>query len=281
MNRALDALAEVLCQSRHRQQNVRLHLLDITRHILQRFELCASYLCRCYRCTTCYHDIEACNVCKAVVKRQDDEHSIVRRYRDTGQSLLDVCRIVAMSQDYTLRVCRCSRGISDSCVVIILNSLADSQELLAVLCEILFTHSIQLIKAHFALLECDIPPNNDMLKQRQLFADVANLRQLITRYEDCADIGMAQTEQQIVSLLQLDGEGYADCTRIEQSELRGNPCITALSQNRNGLFGLDAEGSKTCTGLQCHLACLTVCCRFKLTCCFFEEEGFFSKLLHR
>ena len=195
VNRSLDILAEILCQRRNGQQYMRLNLADIYRYILQCFEWGATNLrCR-HRSTTSHHNIEACNMGKAVVEWQDDKHRIVRRDRDTSQCLLDICGVVAVCQDNTLRVCRSTRSVGDCGVVIILNCATNSQKLLTMLCKVFFAHCVQLRKAHLALLQLDIAPYDDVLQEWQLLTDITNLRELIARYENCTNLCVAQTEK--------------------------------------------------------------------------------------
>ena len=104
LDRCLDRLTEILCQSGNRQQHVGLNLLDVDGYILQRLHRCAANLRSGYRCTTRHHNVETCYVRKAVVQRQDDKHRIVRWNRNTSQGLLYVGCIVTVCEDYALGV---------------------------------------------------------------------------------------------------------------------------------------------------------------------------------
>ena len=152
-DRALDALAEILSQRRYRQQEVRLHLADICGDVAQCLHRRTTNLRRSYRCATSDHNVETYDVSKAVVQRQNDQRTIRRRDLNTCERLFDICRIVAMSQNYTLRVGRCARCVGDSCIVVVLDCATDFEELLAVLREILLALGFQCREGDLALLQ--------------------------------------------------------------------------------------------------------------------------------
>ena len=162
-DRGLDALAEILSQRRYRQQEVRLHLADICGDVAQCFHRRTTNLSGCYRCATSDHNVETYDVSKAVVQRQNDQRTIRRRDLNTCERLLDICRIVAMSQNYALRVGCCTRCVGDGCIVVVLDCATDFEELLAVLREILLALGFQCREGDFALLQVFNLVENDYL----------------------------------------------------------------------------------------------------------------------
>ena len=281
-NRRLDALTEVLSQRGYRQQEVRLHLANICGNITQRLHRRTTHLSGCNRRTASDHNVETYNVSKAVVKRQNDQRTIGRRDLNTRERLLDIRRVVTVSQDHTLRVSRSTRGVGDGCVVVVLDRLTDRHKALAVLGQILLTLDFEHRESDLALLQIlNLVHYDHLLQFGQALADTTDLGQLIFRNENRLNVGVIQAEQQVVVLLQLDRERHADSACIEQTQLRHNPRIATLRENRHAIAALDARCGQTCTDSQCLDAGLVIRCRLEFSCCFFEQECLFTIFGHR
>ena len=243
-DRRLDVLAEVLGQSGHREEEVRLHLADVERYVTQRLHRRSTHLRRSYGSTTGNHDVEAGHMGEAVVERQDDERAPTLGNRDAGQGLLHVRGVVAVCQDNTLRVGRRARRIGNRCVVVVLNSLARGDELLLTRLEPLAALLDQGREQDLALLlGFSLRAHDDhVLQKRQTAADRTDLVNLRRRYEDRRNLGVPKAEVEVVGLLQLNRERYTDATCIQEAQLRHNPVVATLRKNRNTLLGFDAHG---------------------------------------
>ena len=271
--RALDVLAEVLGQRRHRQQEVRLHLADVLRDVLERLHRRGADLHRGYRGAAGDHDVEADDVREAVVERQDDERAVVRRDVDARERLLDVGRVVAVREHDPLRIgCRAG-GVGDRGVVVVADRLPDCHELLAVFGQIVASEPLEGPEGRFARFEGQVPEDDDVFHPRNLVADAADLRQLVFRDEERLDLGVAQAEEQVVRLLELDRERHADRPGVEESQFGDDPCVAPLGEDRHLVPGADAQRGEPGADLERLLAGFGIGRGLELAVALLEQEG--------
>ncbi len=245
-DRAFDALAEILGKRRHREQEMGLHLADVERNVLQGLHRGPADLHGRYGRSAGDHDVESHDMRETVVERQDDERAVPRRNIHASQRLLDIGRVVAVGQNDPFRIGRRPRGVGDGGVVVVPQTAPDSQKLLAMRPQSGLSPLLQLAERDFARHRLGrLVEENHVAQRRQPVADAAHLLQLRARHEDGRDLGVVQPEQQIVLLLQLDGEGNADGSGIEQSQLGDDPGVATLGEDRHGLLGFDAQRSQS------------------------------------
>ena len=173
----LDILLEITRQRGHTQHHVRTRFLNRHRDVLQRSQSGLAYRNGSDTATRRHHEIETRHVRKTVVHRQDDQHHAVHGYIYHRVRLLHVRRIVAVSQQDTLRVGRSARSVRDVRVVVRTNTLVARLELRLMLFQELITHFLNLGDVHLVLHKFHaLVEDNHFLHQRTLAQDLANLR---------------------------------------------------------------------------------------------------------
>ena len=173
---------------------------------------------------------------KAMVKRQDDEHDGVARHADDRASLLHIGGVVAVGQQDTLRVCRGAGGVGDIGIVIWLHRLVSlyegfgclSKEVAPTLHYLFTTHLLLAVLFYWV-------KHDDTTHIGTVGKYLANLGQLLLRGDDEAGIGVLNTEEQIARLGQLNAERHIHRTGIEDTQLRSNPKVAPLREQRHAL----------------------------------------------
>ena len=252
---------------------MRPHLADVERDVLERLHRRGAHLYGSYRGAAGYHDVESHDVGEAVVQRQDDERAVPRRDVDARERLLDVGRIVAVRQHDPLGVRGGARRIGDGGVVVVLDSLPDGKEAVALVGQVGAAEPLEGSQRHLPRFERNVAEDDDVLQLGQLADDAADFRQLVLRNEDGLHLGVAQPEQQVVRLLELDRERHADAAGIEEAELRDNPGVAPLREDGYLLLGTDADGGQAGSHLERLLAGLGIGRRFELVVALLEQEG--------
>ena len=272
----LDVLAEILGQRRHRKQEVGAYFADVERDILERLHRRGTHLHRSDRRSAGNHDVESHDMGETVVQRQDDERTVRRRDVDARERLLDVGRIVAVRQHDTLGVGRGARRIGDGRVVVVADGAADGEELVAVVVQIGAAEALERSQRHLARLERNMAEDDDVLQFGQLADDAADFRQLVLRDEDGLYLGMAEAEQQVVRLLELDRQRHAHAAGIEEAQFRDNPGVAPFREDGDLLLGPDTDGGQAGAHLERLLAGFGIGRRFELVVTLLEQEGLLS-----
>ena len=216
---------------------------------------------------------------EAVVERQDDERAEIRRDVDARERLLDVGRVVAVCQYDPLRIGRRAGRIGDRRVVVVADRLSDGEEFRAVFRQVVAAQPLERAVGRLARFEGDVAQHDDVFEFGQFGADAADLRQLVLRHEDRPHLGVAQAEEQVVRLLELDRQRHADRAGVEEAQLGDDPCVAPLRQDGDLVLGADADRGETRTGLEGQFARLGVGRGLELVVALLEQEGFGPVLL--
>ena len=270
---AFDVFPEVLGQRRDRQQEVRLHLADVLRDVLERLHRRRSDLHRGHRGSAGDHDVETHDVGETVVERQDDQRAEMRRNVDPRQRLLDVGRVVAVGQDHAFGVRRRARGVGDRGVIVIPDRLPDLHELLLVLGEVFAAQTLERPVGRLPGFQRNVSEDDHLLQLRQSGADAADLGQLVFRHENGLDLGVPHAEEEVVRLFEFHRQGHADRPGVEQPQFGNDPCVAAFGQYRHLVSGADAERGESGSGFERLLAGLGIGRRLEFVMAFFEQEG--------
>ncbi len=272
-DRAFNALAEVFGQSRHREQEVGAHLADVLRDVLERLHRRGADLHRGHRGAAGDHDVEAHDVGEAVVERQDDERAVRRRDVDARERLLDVGRVVAVGEHHALGVGRRAGGVGDGGDVAVADRAAYGHEPVAAGVEVVAAQPLEGAEGRLARLQRQVAEDDDVLDGRQFGADAADLGELLLGDEQRLHLGVTQAEEQVVGLLELDRQRHADRPGVEEAQLRDDPGVATLGEDRHLVAGPDAERGEAGADLERLVAGLGVGGGLKFAVALFEQEG--------
>ena len=251
---------------------MRPHLADVLRNVLQRFHRRGSHLHGCDRRPACDHDIKPHDMREAVIQRQDDERPVVWRDVDARERLFDVGRVVAVRQHDAFWGGRGARRVGDRRVVVVADRTADCEELLPICRQVVAAHAPERPERRLARFERRVADDDDMLHLRQLRAYAPDLGELVFRYEQRPDFGMAHTEQQVVRLFEFHRQRHADRPGIEDAQFRSDPCIAPLREYRHFVPGAYARRGQPRAGLERLLPGLGIGRGFECPVFFLQQE---------
>ena len=126
-----------------------------------------------------HHSIEAGDVGKAVVQRQENEHHVPAVNGDYGVALLDVGSVVPVGEEDALRVGCGARSVADVGVVVRADGGDALLELARMLLEELHAHFAQRLDGHLVFLKLNILEDNHLLHVRALRDSPSDLGKLL------------------------------------------------------------------------------------------------------
>ena len=243
----LNGFFETLGQSRHREKEVWAHLADVVRNVFECFAGSSPHLHGGCRGTLHHHHIEAHDVRKAMVERQDDEGAPSVVDGHTAEALLHIGGIVAVGQAHALGVGGCAGSVGDGGYCVVGERTSHSEKTLhALLFHKLSTSRHQVAHKDFAFFVVGLGiEHNDVAQKGQLMANFTHLFQLQTAYHHFVHIAMGEAKEEIVALFEFDTERHIDRTGIKHGQFAHNPEVAPLAQQGKVVAGLYAKDLQT------------------------------------
>ncbi len=242
----LDALAEVLGQGRHAEQDVGPGLLDVDGDVLQRLQGRGPQLDRGQGRPSAHHGVDAAGVAKGVVPGKDDGQDEVLPAGHEGQGLLDVGGVVAVGQYDALGVGRRPRGVADVGGIALLDGLPAGLEFRLAGPEEFPSFVTDILGVKLVRLEGAQPVEDDRpLKVGQVLLDLANLVDMVLGDDDHPAAGMGQTELEVGQLLHPDRDGHVDRSGEQDAELAHDPVVPAFGDEGHPVARAEAEGHES------------------------------------
>ena len=221
-----------------------------------------------------HHYVEACDVGEAVVQRQYYEHHVVRRNGDDRGGLLHVRGVVAMGEQYALRVCRRSGGIADIGIVVRAYGFVAGHEFVALCGKEGVTELQYLPEADFVCGEIlEFVEDHKLLHCREFVDYAAYLRELGFGNHHHLRVRVSDAEDKVRTLGEVDGERNVHSASVKYAQFAYYPGVAAFGKEGHLVALAETQGHQTCSYPVGLLPCLGECgfCPFPID--FFTEEG--------
>ena len=237
----LEILLEVLGERGHGKHHVGTDFAYGHGDVLQKGDRALAAGDGGYASAVAHHHIETGDMGETVVKRQYYEHHRAFVDTDDRARLLDIGRVVAVGQQYSLGVGGGAGGVADVGVVVGSHRGDALLKLVRMRGGVFDTCLTDVVKIYFILLERNSVHHDDLLDCGAAVNDPADLLYLALGSHDEARVGMIDAEQQILVGFQLEGKRHVHSSGVEDAELGEDPLVTPFGYHRHLLSFLESE----------------------------------------